>query len=298
MFRRIVTRFESLSRTTRALFWASLAGLLFSLLNTELRVLAKQMHPFQAQFLRYACGLLVLLPFVLRTGFKAYKTLSLSGQCWRGAVHTLGLTLWFLALPHLALADTTAIGFTGPIFIMIGAVFFLKEKLTATRWIAAGIGFLGMLIVVGPQLAGSGGWWTLVMFAASPVFAASFLITKALTKRDSPSVIVVWQSITVSAFTFPMAAWVWTDISVYQGLAFLVAGILGSAGHWSLTNAYRIADISASQSAKFLDLVWASALGFLVFGDTPTFTTIIGGIVICSAAVWIARRESRQITSS
>ncbi len=294
MFSRIVTGFESLSRTTRALFWASLAGLLFCVLNTELRILTKQMNPFQAQFLRYAFGLLVLMPFVLRTGISAYKTLSLTGQCWRGAVHTLGLTLWFAALPHLTLADTTAIGFTGPIFIMMGAVFFLRERLTPSRWIAAGIGFIGMLIVVGPQLKGSGGWWTLVMFAASPVFAGSFLITKALTKRDSPSVIVFWQSLTVSLFTLPMAVWAWSSVSAYQLLAFLVAGVLGSAGHWCLTNAYRIADISASQSAKFLDLVWASAMGYLVFGDTPTSTTLLGGIIICSAAVWIARKESRE----
>ena len=68
----------------------------------------------------------------------------------RGALHALGTSLWFFALPHLALADTTAIGFTGPIFSMIGAAYLLGEKMRWDRWVAALVGFTGVLIVVGP----------------------------------------------------------------------------------------------------------------------------------------------------
>ena len=73
------------------------------------------------------------------------------------AALTLGasLMLWFAALPHLPMADMTAIGFTGPIFIMLGAALVLKEPMRWSRWIAALIGFTGVLIVVGPKLAGA-----------------------------------------------------------------------------------------------------------------------------------------------
>ena len=73
----------------------------------------------------------------------------------------------------------------------------------------------------------------------------------------------------------------------------LLCGVLGSAGHYCLTRSYAVADISATQSVKFLDLVWAALIGWLAFGDVPSRSTLIGGVVICAATLWIARRESR-----
>jgi drug/metabolite transporter (DMT)-like permease len=96
-----------------------------------------------------------MLPFILRVGFRAYHPKGLIGQLWRGAAHTSGMLLWFMALPHLPLAETTAIGFTGPIFVMIGAVLFFHEPMLWRRWISALIGFAGVLIVVWPKLSGS-----------------------------------------------------------------------------------------------------------------------------------------------
>ena len=284
--------FHSLSPAVRAMVWAIAAGLIFSLLNTQMRVLTFQFDPFQTQFLRYLMGLAVMLPLVLRSGPSAFRPNGLSGQLWRGVVHTGGLLFWFAALPHLPIADTTAIGFTTPIFIMIGAALVLREPVVAARWIAAAVGFAGVMIVVYPKLSASGGVWSLAVLISSPLFAASFLITKALTKRDSSEVIVVWQSITVSLFTLPFALIHWQWPTAAQWAIFLVCGLLGSTGHWCLTNAYRLADISATQGVRFLDLVWALVLGYLVFGDRPSASTIAGGCVIFGATVWIARREA------
>jgi drug/metabolite transporter (DMT)-like permease len=277
----------------RGLMWSALAGLLFVLLNTVMRGLAIALDPFQTQFLRYVAGLLVMLPLVARAGVATFWPRNVGGQFTRGAVHTLGLGLWFVAVPHISLADTTAIGFTGPIFIMIGAALVFHEPMRWERWAAALVGFAGVLIVVTPQLAGGGGWYALVMLASSPVFAASFLVTKALTRYERPAVIVVWQAITVTAFSLPLALLHWKTPSLVQWFNFLLCGILGSAGHYCLTRSFSIADISATQSVKFLDLVWAAALGWLVFGDLPTRWTLLGGIVICASTLWIARREAR-----
>ena len=285
-------RIARLDPGTHALLWSMGAGFLFVVLNSIMRGLSIALDPYQTQFLRYLMGLAVMLPLVLRGGFAAYRPKNVAGQFSRGAVHTLGLILWFIAIPHITLADTTAIGFTGPIFIMLGAVLVFKEPMRWERWLAAAIGFAGVLIVVGPKLSG-GGWYTLVMLASSPVFAASFLMTKALTRYERPEVIVVWQSITVTLFSLPLALLHWTMPGPGQWLLFLLCGILGSAGHYCLTRSYAAADISATQSVKFLDLVWATLIGWMAFGDAPSNSTIIGGVVICAATIWIARRESR-----
>jgi drug/metabolite transporter (DMT)-like permease len=132
------------------------------------------------------------------------------------------------------------------------------------------------------------------MLASSPVFAASFLITKHLTRTEKPGVIVMWQSITVTLFSLPLALMNWQAPTLWQWGGFMVAGVLGTIGHYSLTKAFSVADISATQSLRFLDLVWASLLGWLVFGDFPSQWTWLGAAVILVSTVWIARREGRR----
>ena len=278
--------------TVRGLAWSMVSGLLFVLLNTVMRGLAIQLDPFQTQFLRYLAAIVVMAPLVLRAGLASYRPRNIAGQFVRGGVHTAGLCLWFTALPSISLADTTAIGFTTPIFIMVGAVLVLHEPMRWERWLAAAIGFGGVLIVVGPQLS-AGSYHALVMLASSPVFAASFLITKALTRYERATVIVVWQAISVSAFSLPLALLHWQWPTPGQWGLVLLCGMLGSGGHYCLTRSFSVADISATQSVKFLDLVWAATLGWLVFGTWPSQSSLAGGAVICASTLWIARREAR-----
>ena len=293
---RLQAHAATLSPAVRGLMWAAASGAIFCVLNGTMRGLTQQLHPMQTQFLRYLFGVLVLLPMLWHAGAAAYRPLCPAGQFWRGAVHTLGLVLWFTALPHIPLADTTAIGFTGPLFIMMGAFWFLREPMHWERWLATGVGFIGVIIVLGPKLmlgagGGSGGGHHLLMLASAPVFAASFLITKVLTRTETTGVIVFWQALSVTVFSLPMALWVWQAPTLWQWLGFVLCGAMGSAAHYCLTRSFRVADISSTQSVKFLELMWAAGLGWLMFGDVPAQTTMAGGVLIVAATLWVARRE-------
>ena len=278
----------------KGMIWMAAGGFLFSILNTIVRAIAMQMDPFEVQFLRYLFGLLVMLPWVFKAGPRNYWPTDVKGQFWRGGVHTMGMVLWFIALPKIPLADMTAISFTGPIFIMIGASWFLGEPMRRDRWIAALIGFAGVVVVVAPKMSGAGGGYHLVMLASAPLFAASFLITKALTRYEKATVIVFWQALTVSLFSLPLALLHWQDPSLWQWIGFFIAGILGSVGHYCWTRAFHAADISSTQSLRFLDLVWTSAWGWLIFSDIPSQSTWLGAVVILAATIWIARREGQR----
>jgi drug/metabolite transporter (DMT)-like permease len=286
-------RLGRLPPTVKGMLWSAAAGAIFVVLNALMRQLSLELSAFQTQFLRYMMGLLVLAPLFLRSGLASFRPVSPGGQFLRGAVHTLGLVVWFAAVPHITLADTTVIGFTTPIFIMLGAALFLSEPMRWSRWIAAGLGMTGVLIVVGSRLSGEGGVYLLIMLCSAPIYAVSFLLTKALTRYERPAVIVLWQAITVTILSLPLALADWQWPSAWQWGAFLVCGILGSGGHYCLTRSYVAVDISATQSVKFLELVWAAALGWLAFGDTLSGWTVVGGLVICASTVWIARREAR-----
>ena len=275
----------------RGMAWVMLSGLLFVCLNTLLRSLSMRMSALEVQALRYVMGGLMLLPLIIRSGLRAWAPASgVKGQAIRGAVHTSSLMIWFIALPHITLADTTAIGFTTPIFVMIGAVIFLKEKMIWERWVAATISFAGVLVVVGSGLSG-GSYYSLVMLASSPLAAGSYLITKALTKHDRAEVIVLWQAITVSTFTMPFAIYTWTWPTLVEWLLLALCGLIGSTGHYCLTRAFVVADISATQPAKFFDMVWSAAMGWLVFTDIPSRETLLGAGIILAVTTWLARRE-------
>lgn len=281
------------SLAVQGLMWAVASGLLLCLLNTVVRSITLDLNVYQSLFLRYLCGLIVMLP-LLRHGWADLIPRNVQGQFWRGGVHTIGLMLWFTALPHIGLADMTALGFTGPIFIMLGAAWFLGERMRADRWVAALLGFGGVLIIVAPKLGGSDGVYALIMLASSPMFAASFLITKALTQTEKPTVIVLWQALTVSLFALPLAICFWQAPTLWQWAGFGLAGVFGSLGHYCMTQAFKATDISATQSLRFLDLIWSSLLGWLVFADLPSAYTVVGACVIAASTVWIARRESRR----
>ena len=292
-------RTQHLSPTVQGLLWTTASGVIFSFLNALMRALGQQVDPFQSQFLRYFFGLLVLLPLVWHHGVAAYRPKTMRGQFIRGGLHTAGLYLWFVSLPKIPLADMTAIGFTTPLFIMLGAWLFFKEHMRWERWLATVLGFAGVLIVVGPKLSladgfGPGpGLYHVLMLASAPVFAASFLVTKALTRYETTGTILVWQAVTISLLSLPLALWVWQPLSPLQWLGFALCGVLGSSGHYCLTRSFVAADISATQSVKFLDLVWAVLLGWALFADIPSFSTIAGGMLISAATLWVARRESR-----
>jgi drug/metabolite transporter (DMT)-like permease len=182
---------------------------------------------------------------------------------------------------------------------MLGAWLFFKEAMRWERWLATALGFVGVMVVVGPKLSladgfGPGpGLYHLLMLASAPLFAASFLVTKALTRYETTGTILVWQALTISLLSLPLALWVWQPLTPWQWLGFLGCGLLGSSGHYCLTRSFVAADISATQSIKFLDLVWAVLLGWALFADVPTVSTIAGGLLISAATVWVAHRESR-----
>jgi drug/metabolite transporter (DMT)-like permease len=300
---------QAFSPALRALAWMLACGFLFGILNTVQKFLTHEMHPPQVLCLRYLAGSLVLLPFVIQGGWAAYRPRRLQLMLLRGWVHVIGSTIWFSVLPYVTLAEQSAIGFTGPIFMMLGAWLFLGERMYPARWAAVLIAFAGVLILLWPGLAQAdlGTMYSLWLLLASPLFAMSFLLSKTLTRYDRPEAIVFWLGVMIGVLSLPFAifsvewpaagpalavAWRWPTIA--QWALLLSCGLVGSTAHYCMTRAYHIADVSVVQPVRFLDLVWSVVFGFIVFSHLPTVWALVGGSIICASTLWIARRESRR----
>lgn len=287
--------------TVRGMLWMAAAGLSFTVLNATMKQLAQELDPWLVGFLRYLLGGMVMLVPALRLGVRELWPKAPKLQLLRCLFHSGGMMLWFAALPIVTLTELTAIGFSGPIFICLGAVLFLNERMTGARWVAVVVGFTGVLLVVNPF--GPDGFsgisaGMLLLLVAAPIFAASFLVAKVLTRHERSDIMVLWQHLLVSLVLLPFAIVWWTMPTPSQWAWLIGCGFVGAGGHYCLTRAFRVADISAVQSVKFLELVWAAILGFLMFGTLPAGWTLAGGIVILMSTLWLAQRESRGVRRS
>ena len=290
---RLQAAFGRLPPTVQGILWIMLSGLLFSFLNAGLRYVSLDLPPMVTSFFRFLFGLVFIAPIVWRMGMGVFRTGSIGMQFVRNAVHASAFAIWYSALPLIPLAEMTAIMFTGPLFVTIGAAMFLGEKVRWRRWMAIGIGFAGVLIILRPGFAEiSFGSW--LMLSSVPVIAASQLIAKAQTRIDSTQTIICWQTILMILFFLPPAILEWQDPTWTQLVILLGCGLVGSAANMAMVQAFKVAEISSVQPMMFLNIVWASILGFLVFASTPDFWTFIGAGVIIASTSYIARREALQ----
>ena len=288
----LVDRWLALPPNLRGILWVAVSGVLFALLNVFTLIPAEHLNSYVMAFLRYLFGALFLLPIILRLGvYRSFHSRRVPLHVFRGALHTAGMMLWFIGLPLTTLAEITALGFTGPIFVTIGAALFLGEVVRLRRWLAVAVGFAGAMIIIRPGF-GEIGIGALCVLASTPIFSASNLMSKALARTDSANTIVIWQNavIVVCAAPFALAFWqtpYWTDL-----LWFMAAGLCGTLGHICQQRGYQLADITLLQPIGFLSLIWNTLLGFFLFTQQPDIWTFVGAAVIFSSALYISHREA------
>ena len=288
----LVDRWLALPPNLRGILWVAVSGVLFALLNVFTLIPAEHLNSYVMAFLRYLFGALFLLPIILRLGvYRSFHSRRVPLHVFRGALHTAGMMLWFIGLPLTTLAEITALGFTGPIFVTIGAALFLGEVVRLRRWLAVAVGFAGAMIIIRPGF-GEIGIGALCVLASTPIFSASNLMSKALARTDSANTIVIWQNavIVVCAAPFALAFWqtpYWTDL-----LWFMAAGLCGTLGHICQQRGYQLADITLLQPIGFLSLIWNTLLGFFLFTQQPDIWTFVGAAVIFSSAMYISHREA------
>jgi drug/metabolite transporter (DMT)-like permease len=135
---------------------------------------------------------------------------------------------------------------------------------------------------------------SIAQLTAAPLFACSFLIAKRLTNVESSTAIVAYLSVFVTLTLLPPALLVWRPPTMVELGWLLATASCATAGHYTLTQAFRAADITVTQPIQFLQLVWATLLGLLVFGEQPEVWTWVGGGMIVASATFIAHRERRR----
>jgi len=275
----------------RGVFFMLVSTLLFTGMQVTVRHVSEDLHPFEVAFFRNFFGLLVVAPLLFRFGFGVLRTPKIKLHALRGGLQTMGMMLFFTALTLAPLAQNVALSFTAPLFTTILAIVILRERAGWRRWAALIAGFVGAWIVIRPGLAvvNTG---ALLVILSSCVWAGSMIIIKILSRTESSLTITLYMGLFMAPLSLIPALFVW-QWPGGQALIFLVlVGAFGGVGHLALAQAFKESDATAVLPFDFMRLIWASALGFLVFAEVPDVWTWIGGAVIFSSTVYIAFRET------
>lgn len=279
-------------RTLVGIGWMVLTTVMFVCVTVIVRHLGADIPAAQAAFIRYGLGLLFILPafHALR---RTRPSAALMGRfVVRGAVHGGAVLLWFYAMARIPIAEVTALGYTSPIFVTIGAALVFGERLHLRRIMAVVAGFVGVLLILRPGFEEiSEGH--LAMLGTAPFFAASYLMAKGLTREAGPAVIVAMLSLFCTLALLPGALLYWRAPSVEEVAWLGLTAAFTTAGHYTLTRAFEAAPLTVTQPFTFLQLVFAVILGMILFAEPLDGFVILGGAVVVGSVTYISHREAQ-----
>jgi drug/metabolite transporter (DMT)-like permease len=278
--------------------WMVLTGLNFVAVTAIVKHIGNEVPAAQSAFLRYFLGLVFLIPMI-RPILAAHLTKrQLKLFAARGVVHTVAVILWFFAMSRIPIADVTAMNYLSPVYVTLGAALVLKEALPPRRLAAVIIALVGAIVILRPGFREID-QGHIAMLGTALMFAAGYLIAKQLSGEVSAAVVVGMLSITVTIGLAPFAWAVWVPVALSDiGWLFLVA-CFATAGHYTMTLAFAAAPLTVTQPVTFLQLIWAVAMGALVFNEPVDGWVVFGGAIIMASISFITWREAlakRRIT--
>ncbi|WP_255430530.1 DMT family transporter [Phycobacter azelaicus] len=282
---------KTVHNPVKGIFWMLVTGLCFVAVTALVKYLGGRIPPAQSAFLRYLLGLVFLIPMI-----GALRRATLTPKLWglfagRGALHTLGVMLWFFAMTRIPLAEVTAMNYLAPVYVTLGAAVFLGEKLAMRRIAAIAAALIGAVIILRPGFREiSPGH--IAMLIAAVAFGGSYLLVKFTVDGTNPTVVVAMLSLWVTAGLAPFAIAVWVTPTLAELAILFGVACFATAGHYTMTLAFSAAPVAVTQPVTFLQLIWATLLGAVVFDEAVDIWVVSGGALILGAISFITWREA------
>ena len=244
-------------------------------------------------FFRFFFGFLIILPYLVTKKFNTYKTKNLKFYIIRGAFNIPVMILGFGALVYVPLEQFKAMHFLSPIIVVLLSFIIFREQIYRFRIFALIIGFLGMLIIVRPGYVDFN-IGTIMILVSLTFWSFIIILSKFVSKDDSPITMVTYQYTLMTIFAFPLAIYFWQMPSLISILLVFIAAASGTILHLCLGLAYKYADLSVTQPIWFTGLIFGSGFGYFVFNEIPDFWTWVGGIVVFSSVLVITYFEKNK----
>jgi drug/metabolite transporter (DMT)-like permease len=267
----------------------------FSAMMAAIKAIGTNLPLTEILLIRQAMLTLLILPFFKEDLAAAFRTGHLGLQLLRGLFALGSQFTYFLALLYLPLAEMTALGFSQVIFMTLTAVIVLKETVGLRRWLATGVAFIGVLIMLRPTDAALDPYALLAILSAILLCGVTVFIRLMAATESTASLLLYQSAVLCAAYLGPAVIW-WEWPSAIEWTLLLVIGIAGTIGQYLFTVAFKIAETSALAPLEFTRLLIAIIVGYLIFAEVPDVTTMFGALIVVGSTIYTVRRNAAADT--
>lgn len=249
--------------------------------------------PIQILFLRNIIALPVAILIALRMGGRgALRSYRPAAHLLRGILWVSAATTFFTGLSMLGLAEATTLVFAAPVFITALSALLLREPVSWRRWIAVLVGFAGVLVVIRP---GSAAFQAASLYPLATAFLYALLMigSRWVDPRESMWTVMLYLVGAGALFSALPAMFFWTPVAAGDLWRFIALALFGTAGMTLMTQAFRVAPAALVAPFDYTALIWATAVGWLIWNEVPDMFTYIGAAIIIASGLFIVLREQR-----
>jgi drug/metabolite transporter (DMT)-like permease len=272
------------------------ASLLFALMFAAIRWLGPYFPIGELVFFRSLFGIPVIVAAALVTGGPSLlATRRIDSHALRSIAGTISMFCNFAAYIYLPLADATAIGFAAPLFVVILAALVLSERVRAYRWSAVIAGFIGVLIIAGPEanVSGSALYGALFALLGAGLTAVAMIFLRRMSAYEHSITIAFYYTLTTTAVSLATVFLGWNIPAPGEALILVLIGLTGGVGQLFLSFSYRYGEASALAPFDYAAMIWAVVLGYFLFGELPAPQVWLGGAIVIAAGLLILWRERK-----
>lgn len=274
----------------------ALTGMLNTTMSALVKDMVHEMSVFEIAFFRHFIGVLLLAPFLMRGGLVAFRTTRLGLHALRAVLNIGSMFAFFGALALIPLTQVTALSFTAPLFTSVLAVLILGEVMKLPRIVGLVLGFVGAMIIIRPGMV-EVNLGSIYILCAMVTWAGALTVIKMVSRTDSAVTIAFYAAFLQLPLALAAAVFFWQWPTWQQLLQLLAIASFGSLAQICLSQAFRMADATVVLPMDFTKLLWASVLGYLMFGDVPDPWSWIGGAVVFAGVMYVAYSERRRDTT-
>lgn len=285
-------RWSVMPGNMRGILWIMAAGVVLTVMASIIKALGGRIPVIEILFIRQVVMSLMLGPRILRDPARAFATPNLRLHLLRVGLSVVAMTAGFTAIVHLPLADAVAVSFSKGFFVTVFAMLLLHEVVTRARWLAVVLGFVGVIVMVRPSPDGLDPYAALGLLSAAAVGLIMVIIRK-LAQREPLATVLTYQAVGVGAVFAVPALLYWVPPTGAEWAMLVVVGVLSAIGQSFNFNGFRVGEATALASADYLRLVYATALGVVVFGEWPTLNALLGAGIIVATTGFAIGAEKR-----
>lgn len=266
------------------------ATTLFAVADTIAKFLTAELPIVQINWMRYLIFAAMALLLSTRTSGHAFRVQRPRLQILRGCCVVSSSVLFIYGIREIPLAEAASIGFVAPLLITVLSIPLLGEVVGIRRWAAVIVGLIGVLVVMRP---GTGAFQPAALWivASASCWSLGLILTRKMAGTERAATTLLWSAATgviilsvLMPFNFKMPT------PTQLGLA-LVQGILSSVGQWMVIQAHRTAPASTLAPIIYVQLIWSTIAGYIVFAAFPDRWTILGAAIIIASGLYTAHRE-------